>query len=113
MGRLSVAASREEEVASPPEETCLVMGVLSVWFPARPGLEQTLGTRTVPGAGRACGPPMCDDALPYCSRATSVLEAWARGRTTMESMLTWAGSSSVQTMQAATSSALSGSATPA
>ena len=40
---------------------------------------------------------MCDDPLPYCSRATSVLEAWARGRTTMESMLTWAGSSSVQT----------------
>ena len=56
---------------------------------------------------------MCDDPLPYCSRATSVLEAWARGRTTMESMLTWAGNSSVQTMQAATSSALSGSATPA
>ena len=25
---------------------------------------------------------------PYCSRATRVLEAWARGRTTMESMLT-------------------------
>ncbi len=47
------------------------------------------------------------------SRATIVLEAWARGRTTMESMLTWTGRSRAQTMHSATSSALSGASTPA
>ena len=47
------------------------------------------------------------------SRATIVLEAWARGRTTMEAMLTWTGRSRAQTMHSATSSALSGASTPA
>ena len=46
-------------------------------------------------------------------RATTVLEAWARGRTIMESMLTWAGRSRAQMMHSATSSAPSGASTPA
>ena len=60
VGRLSVATSCREvwALSSPLEETCLVMGVLSVCFPAQPGLAQTLGTCSVPEAGQTCGPPM-------------------------------------------------------
>ena len=46
-------------------------------------------------------------------RATTVLDAWARGRTIMESMLTWAGRSSAQVMHSAISCALRGPSTPA
>ena len=46
-------------------------------------------------------------------RATTVLDAWARGRTIMESMLTWAGRSSAQVMHSAMSCALRGPSTPA
>ena len=46
-------------------------------------------------------------------RATTVLEAWARGRTVRESILTWAGRSRVHTMHSATSEAVSGASTPA
>ena len=46
-------------------------------------------------------------------RATTVLEAWARGRTVRESILTWAGRSRVHTMHSATSEAVNGASTPA
>src|SRR3954465_5296594 len=43
---------------------------------------------------------------------TFVLEAWARGRRTRRSTLTWLGRVTAQVMVSATSSAVSGSATP-
>ncbi|GFH36276.1 AMP-binding protein [Streptomyces pacificus] len=47
-----------------------------------------------------------------CSRWTLVFDAWARGRTTSRSMLTWAGRVTAQLTVSATSSAVSGWATP-
>lgn len=47
------------------------------------------------------------------SRATNVFDACARGRMMSESMFTWCGRVSVHTIASATSSASSGSATPA
>lgn len=46
-------------------------------------------------------------------RCTFVLEAWARGRTTSRSMLTWLGRVTAQPIVSATSSAVSGASTPA
>ena len=48
----------------------------------------------------------------YCSRKTFVLLAWARGRRTRRSTLTWEGRLTVQAMVSATSSAVSGPGTP-
>lgn len=46
-------------------------------------------------------------------RATTVFDACARGRMVSESMFTWCGRVTVHTIASATSSASSGSATPA
>src|SRR5205085_10195382 len=49
----------------------------------------------------------------YSSRCTLCWAAWARGLITSSSMLTWLGRVAIQTIASATSSATSGSATPA
>ncbi len=78
------------------------------------------------GAGGAggCRTPRCAASLGLASRGagrvcrdqvvrwTLVLDAWARGRTTRRSTLTWAGRVIAQVMVSATSSALSGWSTP-
>src|SRR3954447_1437181 len=48
----------------------------------------------------------------HSSRWILVLEAWARGRSTRRSTLTWLGRVTAQLMVSATSSAVRGSATP-
>jgi hypothetical protein len=53
------------------------------------------------------------NAADQLSRATLCWAAWARGRTTSRSTLTWCGRVTVHAMQSATSSATSGSRTPA
>src|SRR3954467_6214305 len=72
----------EEEVGEPPPHLAFVVRVLLV----------LLG----PGHRSLC---------------TFVLDAWARGRRTRRSTLTWLGRVTAQVMVSATSSAVSGSAT--
>lgn len=73
----------------------------------RPGRRFGSATR----AGTS--PSLVSSSRAHTVRWTFVLEAWARGRTTRRSMLTWLGRVTAQPIVSATSSAVSGASTPA